>query len=64
MKRVRVLIPFKDGATGTVLEAGKEVELADETIAKAKAININMLLVLGEAEEKAPKKPRAKKETE
>lgn len=59
MKLVKVLIPFKDGATGTILEAGKEVELSEETIERAKAINVNMLQVLGEA-----KKPRAKKTTE
>lgn len=62
MKRVKVLIPFYDKEAGVVRKVGEEVDLAEGTIESAKAINVNMLLVLGDSEEKAPKKPRAKKE--
>jgi hypothetical protein len=62
MKLVKVLIPFVDGETGTLHETGKEVELSETTIERALAINVNMLLVIGDAKPKA--KPRAKKEIE
>lgn len=64
MKRVKVLVPFIDGVTGTLHEAGTEVELSEATIERVKAISVNMVLVLGDAEEKAPRKPRAKKTEE
>ena len=59
MKQVRVLVPFIDSETKTLYEAGREVELPEATIERVKAISVNMVLVLGDAE--APKKPRAKK---
>ena len=64
MKRVKVLVPFIDSATGVLHEAGTEAELSEATIERTKAISVNMVLVLGDTEEeapKAPKKPRAKK---
>jgi hypothetical protein len=57
MKRVRVLIPFILGDTGELLNAGKEVDLTDDQLARVKALSPNMVEVLGDA-----KKPRAKKE--
>lgn len=57
MKRVRVLIPFILGDTGELLNAGKEVDLTDEQLARVKAVSPNMVEVLGEA-----KKPRTKKQ--
>ncbi len=62
MKLVKVLIPFVDGETGTLHETGKEVELSEATIERALAINVNMLLVLGDAKPKT--RTKAKKETE
>ena len=59
MKRVKVLVPFIDSETGLLHEAGTEVELSEATIERVKAISVNMVLVLGDAE--APKKPRTKK---
>jgi hypothetical protein len=59
MKQVRVLVPFIDSETKTLYEAGREVELPEATIERVKAISVNMVLVLGDAE--APKKPRTKK---
>ena len=59
MKQVRVLVPFIDSETKTFYEAGREVELPEATIERVKAISVNMVLVLGDAE--APKKPRTKK---
>lgn len=56
MKRVRVEIGFYLGDTGEYHAAGKEIEVSEDVIERAKAINPNMLTVLGEA-----KKPRAKK---
>ena len=62
MKQVRVLVPFIDSETKTLYEAGREVELPEATIERVKAISVNMVLVLGDAE--APKKPRTKKVAE
>lgn len=56
MKRVKVLIPFVDKATGTAYKANDEIELSDERVAEVKAVNPNMLLVLGE-------KPKTTKKT-
>ena len=62
MKRVKVLVPFIDGETGIQHKADTEAALSEETIDRALAINVNMLLVLGDAEE--PKKTRKKAKTE
>lgn len=55
MKLVKVLIPFMEGETGKLHKAGDEVNVSDDTINRALAINPNMLLVLGEAKA-TPKK--------
>lgn len=67
MKRVRVLIPFTDKVTGEVCVGNAEIELSDMRIAEIKAVNVNMIEVIGEVEEAAAapaKKPRARKKAE
>ncbi len=59
MKLVKVLIPFVDSTTGILHETGAEVELSEATIERALAINVNMLVVIGDAKPKA--KTKAKK---
>lgn len=48
MKQVKVLIPFTDRKTGKLQKAGKKLNLSDERIAEIKAVNVNMIEVLGE----------------
>lgn len=60
MKLVKVLIPFNDKATGKAYKTNDEIELSDERISEVKAVNTNMLLVIGEA----PKKKTSKKDAE
>ena len=60
MKLVKVLIPFRLKETDTAYVVGDEIKLTDEQLARVKAININMVKVLGEAEEEKPKKTRKK----
>lgn len=62
MKRVEVLIPFHNADTKVDQVAGDVIEVSEEKLAKIRAINVNMVLVLGDAE-KEVKKPRAKKTT-
>lgn len=56
MKQVKVLIPFTDKVTGVVHKVNDEIELSDERIADIKAVNVNMLEIIGEV-----KKPKKKK---
>lgn len=58
MKKVEVLIPFHNADTKVNQVPGDVIEVSDEKLAKIKAINVNMVLVLGEVE-----KPKAKKTT-
>lgn len=61
MKLVKVLIPFRLKETDEIHVVGDEIKLTDEQLARVKAININMVKVLGEAEEEEkPKKARKK----
>lgn len=65
MKRVKVLIPFHLSDTNTDHVPNDEITVTDEQLTRIRAINVNMVLVLGEAEETAeekPKKIRKKKE--
>lgn len=62
MKRVRVNEPFTDKVTGEQYETNAEITLTEERIAEVRSVGVNMISVLGEAEE--PKKPRAKKKAE
>ena len=57
MKRVEVLIPFHGGATNTDYVPGDVIEVSEEQLAKIQAVNVNMVLVLGDVEKK-PKRSR------
>ena len=61
MKRCEVLIPFHMKATNTDHVPGDVIEVSDEQLANIKAVNVNMVLVLGEVEAK-PKRSRKKTE--
>ena len=63
MKLVKVHIPFTDKVTGTQYNSGDEIVLTDERLAEVKAVNVNMVSVIGEAEEEQ-KKPRTRKKKE
>ena len=56
MKRVKVLISFSDKVTGKDYNANDIIEVSDERLAEIKAVNVNMVLVLGEVEQPKPKK--------
>lgn len=56
MKRVKVLIPFLDKVTGKDHNADDIIEVSDTRLAEIKAVNVNMVLVLGDAEQPKPKK--------
>ena len=57
MKRVEVLIPFHRGATNTDHVPGDVIEVSEEQLSKIQAVNVNMVLVLGDVEKK-PKRSR------
>ena len=61
MKRVKVLVPFTDAVIGDIYNVNDEIELSDERIAEIKAVNVNMIEVIGEVEGEPAKKPRKKK---
>lgn len=61
MKRVRVEVPFIDKVTKEPYAANAEITLTEERIAEIRAVNVNMVTVLGDAEPAEPKKPRARK---
>ena len=62
MKRVEVLIPFHMAATDTDHVCGDIIEVSEEQLAKIRAINVNMVSVLGDAEEaEKPAKRKSKK---
>lgn len=63
MKRVKVLLPFYSKATGKHQEADDIIEVTDEQLSAIREVNVNMVLVLGDAEEK-PKAKKTKKKTE
>lgn len=58
MKRIKVLIPFN--YNGETLQANTEHEIPEDVIERALKINVNMLLVLGDAKPKAKAKPKTK----
>ena len=72
MKRVKVLIPFHSKATGKDQIPDDIIEVTDEQLAAIKAVNVNMVLMLGEVEDDSTKddstkkqpKPKAKKQKE
>lgn len=68
MVRVEVLFPFHSKATGKYQIPGDIIEVTEEQLAAIRKVSVNMVLVLGEAENKAEnkkteakaKKPEAK----
>lgn len=56
MKLVKVLIPFHMSATNTDHIPNDEIKVTDEQLAKIRAVNVNMVEVLGDVEEPKPKK--------
>lgn len=68
-KRVKVEIPFHLSATKTDHIKGDIITVSEETLAKIRAVNINMVSVIGDAipeaeaegEMNAAPKPKAKK---
>ena len=60
MKRVKVLVPFTDRVTKELRKANDEIEMTEERIAEVRAVSVNMILVLGEAEETKEETPKKK----
>ena len=61
MKKVKVFIPFYDAVDDRLCNVDDVVELSDERIAKIKADNVNMVLVIDDDAEKKTT-TRSKKE--
>lgn len=61
MLRTEVLIPFHRRETDTDHVPGDVIEVSESELARIRAVNVNMVLVLGEAEEPKPKKKTTKK---
>lgn len=57
MLRVKVELPFHRNETDTDQVPGDIIEVGEEELARIKAVNINMVSVLGEA---APRKRKTK----
>lgn len=51
MKRVQVYIPFHRKETGEDCKPGDEIVVSEEELARIRAVSVNMVAVLGEAEE-------------
>ncbi len=66
MKRVKVLIPFTCKESGNAYVAGDEINVSDERLTAIKSVNVNMVEILGEAEEKtvASKQPKKAKKSQ
>ena len=58
MMKVKVLVPFIDKVTGELHNTDDIIEVSEERLAEIKAVNVNLVLVINEAEEK----PKAKKQ--
>lgn len=56
MLRVEVLIPFHRLETDTDHVPGDVIEVSKEELARIRAVNVNMVAVLGEVEKKTTKK--------
>ena len=62
MKRVEVLLPFHCKVTNKDYVKGDVIEITEERLAEIQAVNVNMVLVLGDAvKKKATTKPKATK---
>lgn len=58
MKICRVTIPFTDKVTGEPYKENDEIRLSDERIAEIRAVNPNLVYVIGEEpEEEVPEEP-------
>lgn len=64
MKRCEVLIPFHMIATNTDHVPGDIIEVSEEQLAKIQAVNVNMVLVLGEPEQEEPAQEEEPERTE
>ena len=51
MKRVRVYMPFHRKETDKDCKPGDEIVVSEEELARIRAVNVNMVAVLGEVEE-------------
>lgn len=60
MKIVKVLIPFIDKDTGNVRVKDEVFEVSDKRLAEITSVNVNMVLVIGEAEKTKTKKTTKK----
>ena len=61
MVRVEVLIPFHSNATNKDHVKGDIIEISKEQLKNIQAVNINMVLVLGDVKKKASAKQKATK---
>ena len=61
---VRVLVPFHRKETDTVQVIGDEIEVSEEELARIRAVNVNMVLLLGETEAEAEAEAEPEAETE
>lgn len=55
MKRVEVLIPFHRSLTDTDQIVGDVITVSDEELNRIKAVNINMVSVIGEVKKRTKK---------
>ncbi|MBQ3193786.1 MAG: hypothetical protein IJB59_09495 [Oscillospiraceae bacterium] len=55
MKKVMINVDFIDAATGKVRKAGTKVNLTEDRIAEIRAVNPELITVMGTVEEKKGK---------
>jgi hypothetical protein len=60
MKRVKVLIPFQDKVTGKDYDVGDNIEVSEDRLAEIKAVNINMVLVIGDVKKTTARSVKGK----
>lgn len=60
MKKVMINIDFIDAETGKVRKAGTKVKLTEERVAEIRAVNPDLITVIGTVEE--PKEPAEQEE--
>ena len=61
MKLCKVVIPFTDKITGKLHMVDEEIAIDEQRLADIKAVNINMVMVLGDAPEQVEKPKRSRK---
>ena len=57
MKKVLINVDFIDAGTGKVRKAGTKANLSDDRIAEIRAVNPELITVMGTVEEKKGKEP-------